>query len=78
MRRVTAGVGGRVTANVGAVHILIATDVDWIVEEITAALGDDDVHFAVCRDGRVVVEQVDDDVWVGGATRTVVSGAVAL
>jgi PhzF family phenazine biosynthesis protein len=30
------------------------------------------------RDGRVVVEQVGDDVWVGGATRTVVSGSVAL
>jgi PhzF family phenazine biosynthesis protein len=33
---------------------------------------------AIGRDGRVVVEQVGDDVWVGGATRTVVSGSVAL
>ena len=49
----------RVTANVCAVHILIATDVDWIVEEIAAALGDDDVHFAVCRDGRVVAREVE-------------------
>ena len=34
-------------------HILIATDADWIVDEVTAALGDDDVHFTVCRDGLV-------------------------
>ncbi|MCH1864974.1 PhzF family phenazine biosynthesis protein [Nocardioides sp. CFH 31398] len=33
---------------------------------------------AIGRDGRVVVEQVGDDVWIGGATRTVVSGSVAL
>jgi DNA-binding response OmpR family regulator len=40
------------------VHILLATDVDWIVDEVTAALGDDDVHFTVCRDGRVVANEV--------------------
>jgi DNA-binding response OmpR family regulator len=40
------------------VHILIATDVDWIVDEVTAALGDDDVHFTVCRDGRAVAGEV--------------------
>jgi DNA-binding response OmpR family regulator len=40
------------------VHILIATDADWIVDEVTAALGDDDVHFTVCREGRVVAGQV--------------------
>lgn len=39
-------------------HILLATDVDWIVDEVTAALGDDDVHFTVCRDGRVVANEV--------------------
>lgn len=39
-------------------HILIATDATWIVDEITAALGDDDVHFTVCRDGRAVTGQV--------------------
>jgi DNA-binding response OmpR family regulator len=42
------------------VHILIATDADWIVDEITAALGDDDVHFTVCRDGRAVSPQVSE------------------
>lgn len=39
-------------------HILIATDADWIVNEVTAALGDDDVHFTVCRDGRAVAGEV--------------------
>jgi two-component system nitrate/nitrite response regulator NarL len=40
------------------VHILLATDADWIVDEVTAALGDDDVHFTVCREGRVVTREV--------------------
>jgi DNA-binding response OmpR family regulator len=40
------------------VHILIATDADWIVNEVTAALGDDDVHFTICRDGRAVAGEV--------------------
>ncbi len=35
-------------------HILLATDADWIVDEITAALGGPDTSFTVCRDGRVV------------------------
>ena len=39
-------------------HILLATDADWIVDEVTAALGDDDVHFTVCRDGRAVAGEV--------------------
>jgi DNA-binding response OmpR family regulator len=44
------------------VHILIATDADWIVDEVTAALGDDDVHFTVCRDGRAVTGEVSKQV----------------
>lgn len=43
-------------------HILLATDADWIVREVTAALGDDDVRFTVCRDGRVVAAQVAERV----------------
>lgn len=35
-------------------HILLATDADWIVDEVTAALGGPDTSFTVCRDGRVV------------------------
>jgi DNA-binding response OmpR family regulator len=36
------------------VHILLATDADWIVDEVTAALGGPDTSFTVCRDGRAV------------------------
>ncbi|MEM9515024.1 MAG: response regulator [Actinomycetota bacterium] len=39
-------------------HILLATDADWIVDEVTAALGGDDVTFAVCREGRAVADEV--------------------
>lgn len=43
-------------------HILLATDADWVVDEITAALGDADTSFTVCRDGRVVADAVRRDV----------------
>ena len=43
-------------------HILLATDADWIVDEVIAALGDDDVHFTVCREGRVVAAEVKKQV----------------
>ena len=39
-------------------HILLATDADWIVDEVTNALGGPDDTFSVCRDGRVVTDQV--------------------
>jgi DNA-binding response OmpR family regulator len=45
-------------ANVTPVHILIATDADWIVNDVVAALSADDTTFAVCRDGRVVAGEV--------------------
>ena len=37
---------------------MLATDADWIVDEITAALGGPDTSFTVCREGRVVVDVV--------------------
>jgi DNA-binding response OmpR family regulator len=40
------------------VHILLATDADWIVDEVTAALGGPDTSFTVCRDGRAVAGEV--------------------
>ncbi|HSM65189.1 MAG TPA: response regulator [Ilumatobacteraceae bacterium] len=40
-------------------HILLATDADWIVDDVVAALGGDDVHFTVCRDGRAVAGEVE-------------------
>jgi len=42
------------------VHILLATDADWIVDEVTAALGGPDTSFTVCRDGHVVAKVVAD------------------
>ncbi len=39
-------------------HILLATDADWIVDEVTNALGGPGDTFTVCREGRVVAEQV--------------------
>ncbi|MFT4615899.1 MAG: DNA-binding response OmpR family regulator [Ilumatobacter sp.] len=42
----------------GLVNILIATDATWVVDDITAALGADGVTFTVCREGRVVADQI--------------------
>lgn len=39
-------------------HILLATDADWIVDEVTAALGGPETSFTVCRDGRLVSDLV--------------------
>ena len=39
-------------------HILLATDADWIVDEVTAALGGPDTSFTVCREGRLVSKLV--------------------
>jgi DNA-binding response OmpR family regulator len=36
------------------VHVLLATDADWIVDEVTAALGGPETSFTVVRDGRAV------------------------
>lgn len=49
------GDGGGIVAGV---HILVATDADWIVSEVTAALGGPDTSFTVCRDGRAVADVV--------------------
>lgn len=35
-------------------HILVATDADHVVDDVTAALGGPDVSFTVCRNGRDV------------------------
>ncbi|MET0143679.1 MAG: hypothetical protein ABW328_02690 [Ilumatobacteraceae bacterium] len=34
--------------------VLLATDADWLVEEVVAALGGPDTSFTVCSDGRLV------------------------
>ena len=45
-------------------HILVATDADHVLDDITAALGGPDVSFTVCRNGRdvsgVVKERTPD------------------
>ncbi len=35
-------------------HILVATDADHVLDDITAALGGPDTSFTVCREGRAV------------------------
>jgi CheY-like chemotaxis protein len=45
-----------------AVHILLATDADWIVDEVTAALGGPDTTFTVCSEGRLVSDLVGERV----------------
>jgi DNA-binding response OmpR family regulator len=42
------------------VHILVATDADYVLHDITAALGGPDVSFTVCRNGRDVAGVVEE------------------
>ena len=41
-----------------AVHILVATDADYVVNDVTAALGGPDVSFTIVREGRAVAAVV--------------------
>lgn len=43
-------------------HILLVTDADWIVQDVTAALGGPDTTFTVCREGRLVSKLVAENV----------------
>ncbi len=40
-------------------HILVATDADHVLHDITAALGGPEVSFTVCRNGRDVSDVVE-------------------
>jgi|GEM_PF-255213 CheY-like chemotaxis protein len=40
------------------VHVLLAADADWLVDDVVAALGDIDTSFTVCSEGREVSKQV--------------------
>jgi len=42
------------------VHILVATDADYVVNDVTAALGGPDVRFTICREGRDVSRVVNE------------------
>ena len=50
----------RRAGRVDAVHILVATDADYVLDDITAALGGPDVSFTVCRNGRDVSDVVEE------------------
>ena len=41
-------------------HIVLATDADWLVDEVVAALGDPETSFTHCRDGRAVAGVVKE------------------
>ncbi len=41
-------------------HVILATDADWLVDEVVAALGDPDTSFTVCREGRLVAGLVKE------------------
>ena len=40
-------------------HILVAADADYVLSDVTAALGGPDVSFTVCRNGRDVSDVVE-------------------
>ena len=41
-----------------AVRVLLATDASWLVDDLVAALGDEDTSFTVCSEGREVSRQI--------------------
>ena len=41
-----------------AVRVLLATDASWLVDDLVAALGDEDTSFTVCSEGREVSPQI--------------------
>ena len=40
------------------VHVLVATDAQWVVDDLVAAVGGPDTSFTVCRNGRDVTAVV--------------------
>jgi DNA-binding response OmpR family regulator len=40
------------------VHVLVATDAQWVLDEVLSALGTAETSFTVCRDGRDVTRAV--------------------
>jgi two-component system nitrate/nitrite response regulator NarL len=39
-------------------HVLIATDAQYVLDDVTSALGTPDTSFTICRDGRDVTDAV--------------------
>lgn len=46
--------------------MLLATDADWLVKDVVAALGGPDTSFTVCSDGRDVASTVVSKIAAGG------------
>jgi CheY-like chemotaxis protein len=44
--------------NVRAVHVLLAADADWVINEVVAALGDAETSFSIVRSGYDVTDAV--------------------
>lgn len=40
------------------VHVLLATDAQWVIDDVVAALGGPDTSFTACRNGRDVTDVV--------------------
>src|SRR5262249_28328091 len=45
-------------ASPAVAHYLVATDADWILSQVRAALGRPDTRWTICRNGRAVREAV--------------------
>ena len=41
-------------------HIVLATDAQWLADDVVAALGGPDTTFTLCREGRLVASLVRD------------------
>ena len=39
-------------------HVLVATDAQYVLDDVTSALGTPDTSFTICRDGRDVTDAV--------------------
>jgi DNA-binding response OmpR family regulator len=52
---------------ISGVRVLLAMDVDWLVDDVVAALGGADTSFTVCSEGRLVSKQVATEARTGGA-----------
>lgn len=40
-------------------HVLVATDAQYVLDDVVSALGDHETSFTICRDGRSVTESVE-------------------
>jgi DNA-binding response OmpR family regulator len=40
------------------VHILVAADAQWVIDDIVGTFGGPDTSFTICREGRAVVDAV--------------------